>query len=60
MSKSKKAYKPGERATISGQYEIIGSRGRKTGMERTVTQGEPFPPTRAKGQKYVLVDPTKH
>jgi hypothetical protein len=53
-------YKPGEKAPYSGQYEIIGPRGGETGEERTVTKGEPFPPTEKPGQKFVLVDPTRH
>jgi hypothetical protein len=36
--------KPGETADRSGQYEIVGPRGRPTGVERTVTKGERFPP----------------
>ncbi len=52
--------KPGSKATRSGQYEIVGPRGGKTGKERTVTRGEPLPPTPQKGQGYVLVDRTKH
>lgn len=52
-------FKPGEKAPRSGQYEIVGPRGGKTGQERTVTQGEPLPPTPQPGQKYILVDPTK-
>lgn len=44
------AQKPGERANRSGQYEIVGPRGGRTGEERTVV----------KNQHYVLVDPTKH
>lgn len=51
--------KPGSTAPRSGQYEIVGPRGGKTGTERTVTKGEPLPPPRTAGQKYVLVDPTK-
>ncbi|QRY63445.1 YjzC family protein [Gordonia sp. PDNC005] len=53
-------YKPGERAPRSGQYEIVGPRGGGTGKERTVTRGEPFPPTPGAGQLYRLADPTKH
>lgn len=53
-------YKPGEKAPRSGQYEITGSRGGGTGVERTVTRGEPLPPTLERGQKYKLVDPTKY
>lgn len=56
---SKGPFKPGEKAPQSGQYEIIGPRGGRTGQERTVVQGEPFPPTPQPGQQYRLVDPTK-
>ena len=52
--------KPGEKAPASGQYEIIGPRGGATGNERTVTKGEPLPPTPKSGETYVLVDKTKH
>lgn len=53
-------YKPGETADRSGQYEIVGPRGAGTGKERTVTKGEPLPPTLKRGQGFKLVDPTKH
>jgi hypothetical protein len=53
--------KPGNKAPISGQYEIVGPRGGDAGgKERTVTKGEPLPPTREPGQKYRLSDQTKH
>lgn len=52
--------KPGSTATKSGQYEIVGPRGGRTGDERTVTKGEPLPPTPKPGQGYVIVDPTKN
>ena len=55
-----KTYKPGEKAPKSGQYEIIGPRGGRTGKERTVVRREPMPPTPKKGQEYIIVDPTKH
>ena len=55
-----KTYKPGEIAERSGQYGIVGPRGGDTGAERTVTRGEPLPPTPAPGQRYVMVDPTKN
>jgi hypothetical protein len=57
---SKKIYKPGGMVPQSGQVEIVGPRGGKTGEERTVTQGERFPPTPKKGQGYIMVDPTRH
>jgi len=52
--------KPGKKALTSGQYEIVGPRGGKTGQERTVTKGEPLPPTPKPKETYILVDPTKH
>ncbi len=55
-----KTFKPGQIATRSGQYEIVGPRGGGTGKERTVTKGEPLPPTEKSGQSFKLVDPTKH
>jgi len=53
-------FKPGEEAPTSGQYEIVGPRGGRTGEERTVTKGEPLPPTPEKGMGFILVDKTKH
>lgn len=55
-----KTFNPGQKAENSGQYEIVGPRGGRTGDERTVTKGEPLPPTPAAGQHYILVDRTKH
>jgi len=52
--------KPGEHAPASGQYEIVGERGGHTGVERTVTKGEPLPPTPESGQGYRIVDRTKN
>lgn len=56
---SKNYFKPGQKAPASGQYEIQGPRGGRTGIERTVVKNEPFPPTLQAGQKYVLADRTK-
>ena len=55
-----KTYRPGEKAPASGQYEIVGPRGGKTGEERTVVRGEPMPPTPSKRQQYKIVDRTKN
>lgn len=55
-----KTHKPGERVDRSGQAEIIGPGGRRTGIERTVVKGEPYPPTPRPGQTYLPVDSTKH
>lgn len=52
--------KPGTIARRSGQYEQIGRYGGRTGNERTVTRGEPLPPTPKPGMRYILVDATKH
>lgn len=59
MTKSE-SYKSGEIAQKSGQYPVQGPRGGKTGEERTVTRGEPFPPTPKKGQTFGAPDLTKH
>ena len=56
----KKIYKPGEKVPRSGQYEIVGPRGGRTGDERTLVREEPFPPTPDPGMGFTLVDPTKH
>jgi hypothetical protein len=53
-----KTYKPGEKAPISAQYEIVGPRGGRTGEERTVAKGETLPPPPKPGQVYIPVDPT--
>lgn len=55
-----KPLKPGNTAPASGQYEIIGPRGGHSGNERTVTRGEPLPPTPKPGQSYVIADRTKN
>ena len=52
--------KSGQSAPVSGQYEIVGPRGGRTGEERTAIQGRPLPPTPKSGQSYVPVDPTKN
>ena len=57
---AKDTHKPGEIAERSGQYPIEGPRGGETGAERTVTKGEPFPPTPKPGQVYGTPDLTKH
>jgi hypothetical protein len=55
-----KTYKPGEKVPASGQAEIIGSRGGRTGQERTIVRGEHFPPTPKPGQSYQIVDRTRN
>lgn len=53
-------FKPGQTAPYSGQYELVGPSGEKTGQERTVVRGEPFPPTPVSGMQYVLRDPSNN
>lgn len=60
MEENTERYRSGQIAKTSGQYEIIGAAGEYTGDERTVTKGEPFPPTPDEGQTYVLADKTRH
>lgn len=61
MSKSgSPIHKSGQKAPVSGQYEVVGPKGGKTGTEVTATQGETLPPTPKPGQGFILVDKTKH
>ena len=55
-----KRMKPGQPAPASGQYEIVGPRGGRTGQERTVTRREPLPPTPKPGQTYRIADRTRN
>lgn len=55
-----KTLKPGNITPTSGQYEIVGPRGGRTGQEVTSVQGKPLPPTPKAGQGLLLVDATKH
>lgn len=51
---------PGTKAPASGQYEIVGPRGGRTGVERTVVKGEPLPPTPHPKEGYRIADRTKN
>lgn len=53
-------FKPGQPAPYSGQYELVGLSGERTGEERTVVRGEPLPPTPLSGMGYVLRDPSNN
>jgi hypothetical protein len=54
-NKRQSGYKPGQKAPKSGQIQESGSK-----TEKTVTKGEPFPPTSKPGNTYKYVDVTKH
>ena len=56
----KKELTSGTKAPVSAQYEIVNRVGNRTGIERTVTKGEPLPPTPKSGQTYRIADETKH
>jgi len=55
-----KTYKPGETAQYSGLYTMVGPRGGKTNVERTVVRGEPLPPTPKPNLRYVLSEPANN
>lgn len=57
MSK-RKTQKSGEIADVSGQYEIVGPRGGRTGIEWAAVKDKPLPPALEPGQGFVLVDRT--
>jgi hypothetical protein len=57
---SGKKLTPGTKAPVSAQYEIIGPRGGRTGVERTVVRGEPLPPTPHKNEGYRIADRTNN
>jgi hypothetical protein len=50
----KRQFNPGEKAPVSGLYELIGPRGGHTGKERTVVRGEVLPPTPKPGMGYEI------
>ena len=55
---AKQPLRPGRITPNSGQYELVGPRGGRTGEEITSVLGKPLPPTPLPGQGFVLVDPT--
>lgn len=54
-------HKPGETTPVSGQYVVVGPRGGdRGGREVTSVEGKPLPPTQGSGERYKLIDETKH
>ena len=52
--------KPGQKAEISGQYELTGPRGGSREREATIVKDEPAPPTPETNMTWKLADRTKH
>ena len=59
MKKIGTLFIPGEKAPVSGQFEIV-RRGRRTGLERTVVRNEPLPPTPRKRDRYRIADRSRN
>jgi len=57
---SGKIMEPGRIVKISGDYEIVGTRGEHTGKVVTLTLYEIFPETPQTGQGYVLIEKPQH
>lgn len=60
MKKSQQVGKSGTIPKDSGQWAEVDANGKKTGREITGVAGKPLPPTEKRGQRFVLVDKTKH
>lgn len=52
--------KPGNKAPVSGQYEVVGPDGEDKDREVTSIEGNPLPPAQEPGTNYELTDETKH
>lgn len=51
---NEKLYKPGDKAPVSGQYEVVGPRGGSKEREITMVEGKKFPATQSdNGEKYI-------
>lgn len=48
-----KSYKPGEKATEAGSYDLVNQNGTKTGFTVRVKANDSFPPSDKDGQHYV-------
>lgn len=57
---SGKKMTPGSIAPASAQYEIVGPRGGRTGVERTVVKGDRLPPTPNPNETYRIADRTNN
>ncbi len=54
MSSKRTQVRPGQPVPVSGQYHAPGMK------EVTLVKGKPAPPTTKPGQKFSLVDKTRH
>lgn len=58
---NKPTIRPGQLCPQSGQYKPVGPRGGNVSSgEVTAVEGNRMPPTEKPGQRFVLVDPTRH
>lgn len=61
MSNNGQLLKPGQKVPQSGQYERTGPRGgKRDGTEITGVENKRLPPGSEPGERFRLVDPTKH
>jgi hypothetical protein len=56
---AKEHFKPGATVPTTGEAEIFDAKGKPVGVKRTVVEGKIFPPTKAKGQTWAMVDVAK-
>jgi hypothetical protein len=57
---AKPPFHPGQKAPVSGLYPLQGPRGGNQGVQVTVVQGRPLPPTPEPGMGYGKPEPAKH
>ncbi len=60
MGRKNNPVKPGQPAPRSGQYELVGPRGGRKGIESTIPKGKTAPPTPEPNQHWELIDPTNN
>lgn len=51
-----RTYTQGQRAPLTGTYEVVQADGRRTGVTRRFVRGEPLLRTPDPSQRYILVD----
>lgn len=56
VGKSSNPLRPGDKAPVSGIYDIVGPHGGPTGEQVVSVEGRPLPPTDKPGQGFVVAD----